>query len=64
MDEKGIQLGIGKRVAALIDRDQASVYQIEDGNHELVTIIETVCADGSALHRDLEWARNNPCNAR
>jgi len=73
MDKKNIQLGIGKRVAALVDHDQKSVYQVEDGNRELVTIIKTVCADGTALHSsviyqgirwDLEWARNNPCNAR
>ncbi|KAF8062501.1 hypothetical protein FPV67DRAFT_1368164, partial [Lyophyllum atratum] len=25
MDEKGIQLGVGKRVAALVDRDQKTV---------------------------------------
>lgn len=73
MDEKGIQLGIGKRVAALVDRDQKTVYQVEDGNRELVTIIETICADGTTLHpsviyqgrhRDLEWGRHNPCDAR
>ena len=50
MDEKGIQLGIGARITAMIDRDQKTVYSIEDGNRELVTIIETICADGSILH--------------
>jgi hypothetical protein len=73
MDEKGIQLGVGKRVAAIIDRDQKAAFQVENGNRELVTIIETLCADGSALHpcvifqgkrRNLEWGRDNPCNAR
>jgi Tc5 transposase DNA-binding domain len=73
MDEKGIQLGIGARVAALIDHDQKLAYSIEDGNRELVTIIETVCADGSTIHpsaifqgvrRNSNWGRNNPCNAR
>jgi hypothetical protein len=73
MDEKGIQLGVGKRVAAIIDRDQKTVFQVENGNRELVTIIETLCADGTALHpcvifqgkrRNLEWGRDNPCNAR
>ncbi|KZP07206.1 CENP-B protein, partial [Athelia psychrophila] len=38
----------------------------------LVTIIECVCADGTAIppsvvfqgaRRDLEWGRDNPCNA-
>ena len=73
MDEKGIQLGIGMRVAALVDWDQQVAYQIEDGNRELITIIEIVCADGSSIQlsvvvqgnqRDLEWGRVNPCNAR
>ena len=73
MDEKGIQLGIGQKVKAFVDRDQKDVYSIEDGNRELVTVIEMVSADGSCLQpsvifqgkcRDLEWGRNNPCNAR
>jgi hypothetical protein len=72
MDEKGIQLGIGKRVKVLVDRDQKTVQRIEDGSRELVTILETVCADGTALPpgfifkgvlRDLEWGRNNPLDA-
>ena len=75
MDEKGVQLGIGMKVAAIIDQDQSTVYCIEDGNHELVTIIEAVCADGKALvpsvifqgvHCNLEWGRSekNPSQAR
>jgi hypothetical protein len=75
MDEKGIQLGIGAKVAAIVDRDQATVYSVEDGNRELVTIIEAVCADGTVLipsvifqgaRRNLEWGRpeNNPSSAR
>ena len=73
MDKKGIQLGIGQKVKAFIDRDQKDVYSIQDGNRELVTAIETVSADGSSLQPsvifqgkryDLEWGQNNPCNAR
>jgi hypothetical protein len=73
MDEKGIQLGIGAKITAMIDHDQKIVYSIEDGNRELVTVIECICADGSILHpsiifqglrRNSEWGRNNPCNAR
>lgn len=71
MDEKGVQLGKGSQVAAIVDCDQKDVYSVENGSREPVTIIETVCADGSALHptviyqgvhRDLEWGRINPCN--
>lgn len=73
MDEKGIQLGMGKRVRAFVDRDQKSVTQVEDGDRELVTMIECVCADGTAIRpgavfkgarRNLEWGRENPCDAR
>lgn len=73
MDEKGIQLGVGKSMAAFVDRGQKEVYSVEDGNRELVTVIETVSADGfslqpsviyQGLRRNLEWGRNNPCKAR
>ena len=73
MDEKGIQLGIGVRISAMIDHDQQTVYSIEDGNRELVMVIETICTDGSVLHasvifqgqqQNAEWGQNNPCNAR
>ncbi|KAJ3484161.1 hypothetical protein NLJ89_g12004 [Agrocybe chaxingu] len=72
MDEKGIQLGVGKRIAAIVDRDQKAVYNVEDGNCRLVTVIETVCADGTALRpsvifqgkrTNLAWGRDNPCQA-
>ena len=73
MDEKGIQLGMGKRVHVMVDRDQKTVHQVEDGNRELVTVIECVCADGTTIRpsvvfkgicRNLEWGHDNPCNAR
>jgi hypothetical protein len=70
MDEKGIQLGMRKRVCAMVDQDQKSVYQVEDGDRELVMVIECVSADGTPSvvfkggRRNLEWGRNNPCNAR
>ena len=49
MDEKGIQLGMGKCVHAFVDRDQQSVAQVKDGDQELVTLIECVCADSTAI---------------
>ena len=64
MDEKGRQLSIWQKVKAFVDRDQKDVYSIQDGNRELVTVIETVSADGLCLqpsvifqgkHWDLEW---------
>jgi hypothetical protein len=73
MDEKGVQLGKGGNRYVLVDRNMRTVSCVENGNRQNVTVIECVCADGTALHpcvifkarqRDLEIARNNPCNAR
>ena len=64
MDKKGIQLGMGQKAKAFVDRDQKEVYSVEDGNHKLVTMIKFISADGgsfqpSAIYqgkrRDLEW---------
>ena len=66
MDEKGVQLGVGGRVLALVDWDQKSVKHVEDGNRKLVMIIECVAADGSSIwpsvvfngvRRNSEWGR-------
>ena len=73
MDKKGIQLGIGQKVKAFVNHDQKDVYSVEDGNCELITMMECVGTDGWPMHlsaiyqgmrRDLEWGRNNPCKAR
>ena len=73
MNEKGIQLGLGKCVAAIVNWSQKNVYNLKNGNCELVTIIETVCADGFALQPtvifqgkqvNLGWTKSNPCHAR
>ena len=49
MDEMGIQLGMGKQVRAFVDRDQKCVFQVEDGDRELVTVMECIWADGTAI---------------
>ena len=73
MDEKGCQLGVGGRIKALIDINQKDAQKIEDGNRELITIIECVCADGTMIRpnvvfqgkrHNMEWGRVNPCDAR
>ncbi|KAF7343027.1 DDE-domain-containing protein [Mycena venus] len=72
MDEKGIQLGVGDKIRVLVDRDQKAIQKIDSSNRDLVTIIECICSDGTALHpsvvyegqrRDLRWGENNPCDA-
>jgi hypothetical protein len=74
MDEKGVMLGKGQTgTHVLVDRNIKTVSNIEDGNRENVTIIECVCADGTAIRpgvifkgakRNLQWGAVNPCNAR
>jgi hypothetical protein len=49
MDKKGVQLGQGQSVKAIVDWDLKTAYQVEEGSREMVTILETVCADGTAL---------------
>lgn len=49
MDEKGLVMGAAERSSALVDRDQKTVYEIGDGNRELVTAIECISAAGVAL---------------
>jgi hypothetical protein len=48
-DEKGVQLGLGKKVFGFFSWDQKDIYNIEDGDCELVTMIKTICANGTAL---------------
>ncbi|KAF6743999.1 hypothetical protein DFP72DRAFT_792166, partial [Ephemerocybe angulata] len=46
---EGVQFGIGKAVTAIVDCDVSVVYNVEDRSREHITIIETVCADGTVL---------------
>lgn len=72
MDEKGLVLGDSARRRALVDRDQKTLYDINDGAREMVTAIECFSAAGAAMRPmlifpgariNLEWGRENPCNA-
>jgi hypothetical protein len=52
MDEKGCQLGGGRKVGRrkyLFGRSSKDRYRIRDANLELVTVVECVSADGFAL---------------
>lgn len=66
MDEKGIQLGGGRKnngMKYLFSRLDRARYSIQDGNLELVTIIECVCADGSNLKPTFIFAGKNQVDA-
>ncbi|KAG9225268.1 hypothetical protein CCMSSC00406_0007099 [Pleurotus cornucopiae] len=71
MDEKGLVLEDSARRRALVDRDQKTLYDINDGAQEMVTTIECFSAAGVAMQPmlifpgaqiNLEWGRENPCN--
>jgi transposase len=50
MDEKGIQLGGGRRGTQqkfFFSRGEKSRYKVQSGDLELVTVIEVICADGT-----------------
>jgi hypothetical protein len=73
MDEKGIMLGKGSKPYVLVDRNIRTVSVLENGNRENITVIECICADGTSIRPcvifkgkkcNLEWGRNNECNAR
>jgi len=49
MDEKDCQQGVGGKVHVLVDWNQKNAQQVEDGNQELISILECICADGSAI---------------
>lgn len=52
MDEKGCQLGGGRKQGRrkyLFGKASRLRYRIRDANLELVTVVECVCADGTAL---------------
>jgi hypothetical protein len=53
MDEKGIQLGGGRKTSRhkyfWLRRDRAQ-YKLRSANLELVTIVESCCADGSSFY--------------
>ncbi|KAG8841380.1 hypothetical protein FRB96_007838 [Tulasnella sp. 330] len=74
MDEKGVQLGIGDaHQRVLVDRDQKYVNMLTNGNKEMVTVLETLCADGTAtivpyyiyqgVRIQRSWYASNPLNA-
>lgn len=51
MDEKGLQLGggrKGRREKYFFSRSQRVPIKLQAGNLQLVTVVESICADGSA----------------
>ncbi len=64
------ELGYKQRV--LVDRNQKNVHTVTDGNKELVTMLETVSANGDSLppmaifkgkRNNALWGQNNSIGA-
>ena len=49
MDEKGLMLGQALKVKIICRRGRRNLHYTQDGNREMVTVIECVSADGSVL---------------
>jgi hypothetical protein len=65
MDEKGCQRGGGRKMQQqkyFVARDRRPKYKHRSDNLELVTIIESVCADGSALTPGFVFSGTQYCD--
>ena len=49
MDEKGFMLGQALKVKVICRKGRRNPHYTQDGNREIVTVIECVSADGSVL---------------
>lgn len=49
MDEKGFLMGLAAKAKVLCRRGRRNPRVTHDGKRELVTVVETICANGSAL---------------
>lgn len=71
-DESGFQPGGGGRERVIGGRGRKVQYQQRDGNRENITVMVTICADGTALPPAVifkgesfqtSWRQDNPANA-
>jgi hypothetical protein len=71
-DETGIQQGIGVKERVFGGAGKGVQHQIRSGDRENITVIETICADGTCIPPavifkgegyQVSWKQNNPLNA-
>lgn len=71
-DETGIQEASGQKEKVFGKRGKRTVHQERTGSRENITVLVTICADGSALKPAViykgkgfmtKWKQNNPTNA-
>ncbi|KZP28033.1 CENP-B protein, partial [Athelia psychrophila] len=72
VDETGIQPGGGTRERVIGTKGKKVQHQQRDGNRENITVIVSICADGTSLPPavifkglafQLKWEQDNPLNA-
>ncbi|KAG8985345.1 hypothetical protein FRB93_005870 [Tulasnella sp. JGI-2019a] len=70
-DESSVALGITSTAEVIRPAGQKLQHQQQDGKCEIVTVLETICTDGSMLKLTvifkgknllLKWGKVNPCN--
>jgi len=49
MDGKGFMQGQALKVKVIVGRGRRNPQHVQDGNHEIVTVVECVSADGRIL---------------
>ncbi|KAG8712307.1 hypothetical protein FRC09_020010 [Ceratobasidium sp. 395] len=71
-DETGVQGSSGNSERVIGPQGSKIVYQIRTGSRETITVIVTICADGTSLpptvifkgkHYLVKWDQDNPLNA-
>lgn len=72
MDEVGINQGISPRQIVIAGKGKRIQHQATDGDRENVTVLETICADGTTLqpmvifkgtYMMASWGKDNPDDA-
>lgn len=72
VDETGVQPGGGLRERVIGPKGKKVQHQQQDGNRENITVIATICADGTSLPPavlfkgqafQVKWAQDNPTKA-
>ena len=72
VDEIGIQGSMGMPERVMVAQKLGPQYQQRDGDRENITVLETICADGTTIPPaviykgaayQVKWAQDNPANA-
>ncbi|RPD71538.1 CENP-B protein, partial [Lentinus tigrinus ALCF2SS1-7] len=71
-DEVGFSTSLGQKERVIGGKGKTVQHQVRDGNRENITVIPTICADGTAIPPlvifkgkafQVKWSQDNPLNA-